>query len=85
LLAVWPVFFGIYFGSFVPALIIDLIPARFHQPPGPRVVCEVVLELLVGLAAVALAWQPASARYFEAKKRARGEGAGGQLVADLSA
>jgi hypothetical protein len=71
------VFFGIYFGAFVPSLIIDLIPARFHQPPGPRAVGEVGLELLVGLVAMALVWQPASVRYFEAKKRARGEDAGG--------
>ena len=65
------VFFGIYFVSFVPSLIISFIPARFSQPPGPRVVAEVGLELLAGLAAIILLWQPASSRFFSASRQAR--------------
>jgi hypothetical protein len=65
------VFFGTYFVSFVPALIISFIPARFSQPPGPGVVAEVGLELLAGVAAVILLWQPASSRFFSTSGQAR--------------
>lgn len=66
------VFFGIYFASFVPSLIIAFIPRRFGQPPDPGIVAaEVGLEVLAGLAAIILLWRPASSRFFSAAKEAR--------------
>jgi hypothetical protein len=53
-----------------PCLIISFIPRRFGQPPDPGNVAELCLELLAGLAAIILRWQPASSRFFSAAKAA---------------
>jgi hypothetical protein len=64
------VFFVGYLVSFVPSLVVSS-NARFGSHPSPALVAEVGLELLVGLAAIVLLWQPASGRYFSASKEAR--------------
>jgi hypothetical protein len=64
------VFFGIYFVAFVPVFINSYIPARFRHPPPLSGFTGVGLELLAGLVAIILLWQPASTWYFRAAKRA---------------
>src|SRR5215469_2765926 len=63
-------FFVGYLMLFVPSLVLSFT-ARFGSHPSPAFVAEVGLELLVGLAAIILLWQPASGPYFSASKLAR--------------
>jgi hypothetical protein len=65
------VFFGIYFVAFVPEIISSYTRNRFARPTSPFSFVGVGLELLVGLVAIILLWQPASSWFFRAAKRAR--------------
>jgi hypothetical protein len=65
------VFFGIYFVSFVPEVVISFLPGHFKTPANSFVVVFVGLEVLFGLAAIILLWQRESSWFFLACKRAR--------------
>lgn len=65
------VFFSVYFVAFVPGGIISYFRNRSRYPPFPGIVYGVGLELLAGLVAIILLWQPASTWFFRAAKRAR--------------
>ena len=65
------VFFGIYFVAFVPEIISSYTRNRYAQPKSPFGTVGVGLELLAGLVAIILLWQPASSWFFRAAKRAR--------------